>query len=164
MGKVPGYDGKVTRLSTLKFPLPGSVMLGRSLNFVCACMPVQSLSCVQLFATSTVALHTPLSMEFSRQDYQSGLSFPTPGNLPDPGIEPGSPLLQMDSLPLVPPESPRFSSLLLLNQWDDGKYCHQCIKKNLGSFGVPKENTSRAFFFISWTNGSKTASKPQNAK
>ena len=91
MGKVPGYDGKVTRLSTLNFPLPGSVMLGRSLNFVCACMPVQSLSCVQLFATSTVALHTPLSMEFSRQDYQSGLSFPTPGNLPDPGIKPMSP-------------------------------------------------------------------------
>ena len=39
-------------------------------------------------------------MEFSRQEYWSGLSFPTPGNLPDPGIEPGSPLLQMDSLPL----------------------------------------------------------------
>ena len=59
-------------------------------------MPIQSLSCVQPFATPTVALQTPLSMEFSRQDYQSGLPFPTPGNLPDPGIElmsPASPAL-----------------------------------------------------------------------
>ena len=54
-------------------------------------MPIQSLSCVQPFAISTVAFQTPLSMEFSRQDYQSGLPFPTPGNLPDPGIEPMSP-------------------------------------------------------------------------
>ena len=41
----------------------------------------------------------PLSMEFSRQEYWSGLPFPSPGDLPDPGIEPGSPALQADALP-----------------------------------------------------------------
>ena len=46
---------------------------------------------VQLFATLwTVALQSLLSMEFSRQEYWSGLAFPTPGDLPDPGIEPAS--------------------------------------------------------------------------
>ena len=50
----------------------------------------------------TVACQAPLSMEFSRQEYWSGLPFPTPGDLPDPGIEPGSPTLQADSLPAEP--------------------------------------------------------------
>ena len=53
-----------------------------------------ALSHVQLFATPwTVALQAPLSMEFSRQKYRSGLPFPSPENLPDPGIEPTSPAL-----------------------------------------------------------------------
>ena len=43
-----------------------------------------------------------LSMGFSRQEYWSGLPFPSPGDLPDPGIEPGSPALQIDSLPSEP--------------------------------------------------------------
>ena len=52
---------------------------------------VKSLSRVQLFATPwTVAYQAPLSMGFSRQQYWSGLPFPSPGDLPDPGIEPGS--------------------------------------------------------------------------
>ena len=60
---------------------------------------VQLLNCVQLFATPwTIAHQVPLSMEFSRQEYQSGLSFPSPGDLPNPGTEPGSPTLQADSL------------------------------------------------------------------
>ena len=46
------------------------------------------------------AQQAPLSMEFSRQEYWSGLPFPSPGDLPDPGIEPTSPALQADSLPL----------------------------------------------------------------
>ena len=45
-----------------------------------------------------------LSMEFSRQAYWSGLPFPSPGDLPDLGIEPGSPALQVDSLPSELPE------------------------------------------------------------
>ena len=49
------------------------------------------LSCVQLFGTPwTAARQAPLSIEFSRQDYRSGLPFPTPGNLPYPGIKPAS--------------------------------------------------------------------------
>ena len=56
---------------------------------------------VQLFVTPwTVARQAPLCMEFSRQEYWSGLSFSSPGDLPIPGIEPGSPALQEDSLPL----------------------------------------------------------------
>ena len=60
-------------------------------------------SCVQLFVTPwTVAHQAPLSMGFSRQEYWNGLPFPSPGNLPDPGIKPGSPAVQADSLPFVP--------------------------------------------------------------
>ena len=47
----------------------------------------------------TVACQAPLSMGFSRQEYWSGLPFPSPEDLPDPGIESGSPVLQADSLP-----------------------------------------------------------------
>ena len=47
----------------------------------------------------TVARQAPLSMGFSRQGYWSGLPFPSPGDLPNPGIEPRSPALQADSLP-----------------------------------------------------------------
>ena len=57
-------------------------------------------SFIQLFLTPwIVARQAILSMEFSRQEYWSGLPFPSPGDLPDPGIEPGSPALQADSLP-----------------------------------------------------------------
>ena len=49
---------------------------------------------------------SPLSMEFSRQEYWSTLPFPSPGNLPNPGIKPGSPALQADSLPSEPPGKP----------------------------------------------------------
>ena len=60
---------------------------------------MKSLSCVQLSATSwTVVYQAPLSMGFSRQEYWSRLPFPSPGDLPNPGIEPGSPALQADSL------------------------------------------------------------------
>ena len=54
----------------------------------------------------TRARQAPLSMEFSRQEYQSGLSCPSPGDLPDPGIEPGSPALWAESLPSESPGKP----------------------------------------------------------
>ena len=54
----------------------------------------------------TVACQAPMSMEFSRQEYWSGLPFPSPGDLPDPGILPESPALQVDSLPSEPPGKP----------------------------------------------------------
>ena len=74
----------------------------------------------------TVAHQGPLSMEFSRQEYWSGLPFPSPGDFPDPGIEPKFPALQADSLPTEPPGKPltlgrstsnfRFTLLLSLVQ------------------------------------------------
>ena len=68
-------------------------------------MPACSVTCrVQLFATLwTVGHQAPLSMGFSRQEYSSGLPHFLPGDLPNPGIEPASPALQVDSLPTEPP-------------------------------------------------------------
>ena len=64
---------------------------------------MKSLSRVQFFATPwTVTHQAPLSVGFSRQEYWSGLPFPSPGDLPDPGIEPWSPTLQGDTLPSEP--------------------------------------------------------------
>ena len=54
----------------------------------------------------TVARLAPLCMGFSRQEYWSGLPFPSPGDLPDPEMEPGSSALQADSLPSEPPGKP----------------------------------------------------------
>ena len=65
---------------------------------------VKLLSHVCLLVTPwTVAHQAPPSMEFSRQEYWSGLPFPSPGDLPDPGVKPGSPALQADALPSEPP-------------------------------------------------------------
>ena len=70
-------------------------------------MKVKLLSHVQLFATPwTVAYQASPCMGFSRQRNWSGLPFPSPGDLPDPGIEPGSPTLQADALPSDPPGKP----------------------------------------------------------
>ena len=75
-------------------------------------------SCVQLFVTPwTIALQDPLSMEFSRQEYWSGLPFPSPGDLPNPGIKlksPVSPALQADFLLSEPPDETLFSLCLIL--------------------------------------------------
>ena len=69
-------------------------------------MKVKSLSPVGVFATPwTVAYQASLSMGFSRQEYLSGVPFPSPGDVPNPGIEPRSPALQADALPSEPPES-----------------------------------------------------------
>ena len=62
---------------------------------------------VRLFATLwTVAWQASLSIGLSRQEYWSGLLFPPPGDLPDPGIKPMSPALQADSFPAEPPGKP----------------------------------------------------------
>ena len=65
---------------------------------------VQSLSHVGFFVTLwTIAHQPPLSIGFSREEYWSGLPCPSPGDLPNPGIEPGSPILQAGSLLSEPP-------------------------------------------------------------
>ena len=67
-------------------------------------MKVKSLSRVRLFATPWIVAHqAPPSMEFSRQEYWSRLPFPSPEDLPDPGIEPRSPELRADALTSEPP-------------------------------------------------------------
>ena len=70
--------------------------------YLCVCV-----CCVQLFAIPwTVAHQAPLSMEFSRREYCSGFPFPSPGDLPNLRIEPGSPALQADSSLSEPPGKP----------------------------------------------------------
>ena len=71
-------------------------------------------SCLILCNPWTVAHQAPPSMGFSRQEYWSGLPFPSPGDLPDPGIEPTSPTLQADALTSAPPGKPNDSVLPLL--------------------------------------------------
>ena len=68
---------------------------------------VKSLSSVQLFVTWwTIACQALPSMGFSRQEYWSGLPFPSPGDLPDPGIKPRFPALEADALTSEPPGKP----------------------------------------------------------
>ena len=72
----------------------------------------------------TVAHQAPLPMEFSRQEYRSGLPCPSPGDLPDPGTEPRSPASQVDSLPSEPP----------------GKPFYICIKRQKHIKGIYQQN------------------------
>ena len=82
---------------------------------LCVCM-LSHFSCVRLFATLwTAACQAPLSTAFSRQEHWSGLPCPPPGDLPNPGVEPRSPALQVDFLLLSHWGSPmQFSGLILL--------------------------------------------------
>ena len=87
-------------------PFAVHLKLSQHVNWLCVSVCAKSLNPVQLFATPwTVACQAPLSVEFSRQEYWSGLPCPPPGNLPVPGIKPGSPALQADSLPSVTREA-----------------------------------------------------------
>ena len=76
---------------------------------------------VQLYVTLwTVAHQAPLSMGFPRQEYWSGLPCPSPGDLPDPRMEPlspGAPALQADSLPLSHQRSPRYVYIYIYMNW-----------------------------------------------
>ena len=80
---------------------------------LCVCM-LSHFSHVWLFVILlTIAYKSPLSVGFSRQEYWSGLLFPSPGDLPDPGIEPGSPALQADCLWSEPQGSPSVNYAIL---------------------------------------------------
>ena len=77
------------------------------LHYLHHSLKVKLFSCVQLFVTPwTVAYQAPPSMGFFRQEYWSGLPFPSPGDLPNPGIEPRSPAFQADTLTSEPPGKP----------------------------------------------------------
>ena len=89
-------------------------------------MKVKLLSRVRLLATPwTVAYQAPPSMGFSRQEYWSGLPFPSPGDLPDPGIELRSPAFQADTLTSEPPGKSKikyispFFIMVILYWFDD---------------------------------------------
>ena len=95
---------------------------------ICCC-------CAQLQTTAwTVTHQTPLSMAFSRQEHWSGLAFPTPGNLPDPGVKPMSSVLTGRFLPLV----------------------------HLGSSPLPHKNKSPSFHFLHSLRGKNMGSKALN--
>ena len=80
---------------------------GEYFKYIVKKVKVKSLSCVQLFAIPwTVAHQAPLSIGFSRQEYWSGLPFPSPGDLPNPGIKPRAPALQADALTSDSPGKP----------------------------------------------------------
>ena len=101
--------------------LPLVISQSRILFYLCVCVCVCVCVCYllsrgQLFATTwTTAHQASLSMRFSRQGYWSGLPFPFPGDLPNPGTESGSPALQADSLPTKLQGRPLFYFLLCRN-------------------------------------------------
>ena len=88
-------------VETLKQKVFGKPKVQKCLGTLCSeCVCV----CYPVFTTQwTITLQPPLSREFSRQEYWSGLPFPSPGDLPNPGIEPGSASLKVDSSPFESP-------------------------------------------------------------
>ena len=106
-------------------------MLILSYNRVCVCVCVHvcvcmCVSCSVLFNTLQphgLGVHqAPLSMEFSRQEYWSGLPFPSPGDLSDPGLEPGSSTLKADYLLSEPLGNSSLTTNSGLGQWDNSKW------------------------------------------
>ena len=96
---------------------------------------VKSLSGVKLFAIPwTVAYQASLSMGFSRQEYRSGLPFPSPGDLPDPGIEPRSPTLQTDAFILWATREAHIHIEIHLNS-------EQSSKQQLNDIGIISTST-----------------------
>ena len=94
---------------------------------------MKPLSRIGLFAIPwTVVYQVSPSMRFSRREYWSGLPFPSPGDLPNPGIEPRSLALQADTLPSEPPGKPfrwqQLPSILRMRDFPDGQ-----VLKNLPS-------------------------------
>ena len=90
---------KITADGDCSHEIKRRLLLGSEVKLLCR---------VRLFATPwTVAYQAPPSMGFSRQEYWSGLPFPSSGDLPDPGIEPGSPAFQADALTFEPPGKPK---------------------------------------------------------
>ena len=68
--------------------------------------------CLTLCDSQTGTRQAPLSMGFYRKEYWTGLPFPSPGDLPDPGVKPRSPALQVDSLLSEPPGKPSFTDVI----------------------------------------------------
>jgi len=105
-------------------------------NTTCINVVVQSLSHVWLFCdpTDCIAHQALLSVRLPRQEYWSGLPFPSPWDLPDPGIEPSSHALQVDSLPLSHQGSPVYTYMCILFYKDFKGYC---FPEQLSHFTAP---------------------------
>ena len=110
-------------------------------HFLKVCVCVKSLSRVWLFATPwTIAHQAPLSMGFSRQEYWSGVPFPSPGDLPNPGIEPRSPALQADALTSEPPGKKRqcfmkrYERTAIRKPWKRNEYLEYISKRKKNVF------------------------------
>ena len=102
-------------------PGPHNRAISETLDHVLVAQP-----CPTLCDPMDAAHQAPLSMGFSRQEYWSGLPFPSPGDLPNPGSEPRSPTLQADSLPAEPPGKPTstYNSL-----WSQGSFAKTVSKR-----------------------------------
>ena len=116
----------------------------------------------------TLAHLVPLSMGFSRQEYWSGLPFPSPGDLPDPGITPGSSELQADSLPSEPPEKPDLCLLAPPIHKTLGPLMTVTLRKVLGRIlqkqitntaHYQRVNCNRYIFFATMKEGKKEKEK-----
>ena len=98
---------------------------------------VKPLSHVRIFAAPwTAAYQAPLSMGFSRQGYWSGLPLPSPGDLPDPGVEPRSPTLQADALTSEPPGKPELPYFGLISC--TAQMCPRVFRFVFVSFDEPR--------------------------
>ena len=82
----------------------------------------------------TIACQAPLSMEFSRQEYWSGLPFPSPGDLPNPGTEPTSPVFQADSSPSKPPGKPYKGIMKKILNLQGGMYLCRKVRKRVSDY------------------------------
>ena len=115
----------------------------------------------------TVALQAPLSMEFSRQEYWSGYPFPSPGDLPNSGIEPRSPALQVDSLSSDPPRKPRcqgFSKLNYMSNYDQKEvlyrwksFCFICPSISMSSESMSMPNDVVVLIIVKMINLKKNS-------
>ena len=113
VGLITARVGKNTHIRSIHFyPVQGA-FVSWDWKYTHVCM----LSCVLVFVTpGTVAHQAPLSMGFPRQDYWSGLPFPSPGDLLNPGIKPVSPALAGKFFTTEPPEKPKEVYMSLINQ------------------------------------------------
>ena len=115
-----------------------------------------SLRRVQLFVTPWMVAHqAPLSMRFSRQEYWSGLPFPSPGDLSDPGMEPRSPASWVDSLPSEPPGK-AFLGVVEIKRPDRRKnqvYVHTKAKGKAGNLVVLAAGISTQWMINAYDTG-----------
>ena len=135
---------------------------GRDLCVLC----VQSLSPVQLFAASwNVARQHPLSMKFSGQEYWSGLPFPTPGNLPDPGIEPVSPEAPALAGRFFTTESPGspWRDLVVINS--SSKLKHHLMSRSRTDIDSQTTHVTASLWFrfsVPWTWTKRDWNRPED--